>query len=218
MQWLFGYGSLIWKVDFPYKQKHVGYIEGFERRFYQYSTDHRGTEQNPGRVVTLLKSDDPQQRVWGVAYEIDDSENGAVWSRLDFREKNGYKRKVCTFHPKDETVRPFDVTVYIGDPDNQWYAGEAPVVEIARNIISGKGKSGFNLDYLRQLAQWMRRVVPEASDPHLFELEKNASRLLLLSSAADEMKNQKPPPPQPSASASASPTPPPPQPSSSHFT
>ncbi|XP_073959228.1 putative glutathione-specific gamma-glutamylcyclotransferase 2 [Choristoneura fumiferana] len=175
--WVFGYGSLIWKVDFPYEKKLVGYINGYLRRFYQHSVDHRGVPEKPGRVVTLIASNNPNSTVWGVAYKIKEEDIEHVTKYLDFREKNGYSKKTLTFHPKDEMHEPFELTLYVATEDNESFAGPAPIEDIAKQIVNCKGPSGPNKEYLYNLAMAMRELVSDAKDDHLFTLENEVRKM-----------------------------------------
>ncbi|XP_050313342.1 putative glutathione-specific gamma-glutamylcyclotransferase 2 [Anthonomus grandis grandis] len=176
--WVFGYGSLMWKVDFPFSEKIVGYIKGYERKFYQYSTDHRGTPENPGRVVTLIPAN-KESRVYGIAYRIPDDEVDKVIEHLDFREKGGYERCPVMFYPKDQQAhQPFEMIIYLASHENPNYAGHADLDDIARTVVDSIGPSGPNIDYVCNLAKVMREVLPEAKDDHLFELEEKVLALL----------------------------------------
>ncbi|XP_045454515.1 putative glutathione-specific gamma-glutamylcyclotransferase 2 [Melitaea cinxia] len=175
--WVFGYGSLVWKVDFKYELKVLGYIEGYLRRFYQHSIDHRGIPEKPGRVVTLIPSEDPCSKVWGVAYKIGEEDKEQVTNHLDYREKNGYSKKTVTFHPKDESLDPFSLTLYVATKDNESYAGPASIGDIAKQVISCKGPSGTNKEYIYNLAKAMRQLFPGVIDDHLFSLEAAVRQL-----------------------------------------
>lgn len=173
--WIFGYGSLIWKIDFPCIDWQRGYICGYLRRFYQHSIDHRGVHVKPGRVVTLIPAK-PQDRVYGVAYRVSAKDKETVIKHLDFREKNGYERCSVPFHvfPEDTTKKTIDIVIYIATPENVSWAGDEEQSKpdnIAEQIFTSAGPSGRNREYLFNLSLSMDYLFPGVHDDHLIELE-----------------------------------------------
>ncbi len=160
--WLFGYGSLIWKADFPFIERRPASIDGWVRRFWQGSHDHRGTPDAPGRVVTLV----PQEGAvcHGMAYLVTPEE----FVHLDHREKNGYLRLPIGI--RFDGGGSEEGLVYIARHDNAAYLGEAPELEIARHIAAARGPSGPNKEYLVHLAQALRAMGRE--DAHVFMIER----------------------------------------------
>lgn len=167
--WLFGYGSLIYKTEFPFLERRPAFIRDWTRRFWQGSHDHRGTPEAPGRVVTLIPQ--PGAVCVGMAYLI----TPQTLSQLDVREKNGYLRVLTTLHMDDQHTEGL---VYIATEENAAFLGPAPEPDIARHIAASTGPSGPNRDYLVQLAAALREL--EADDPHVFEIEQHLLQLLVL--------------------------------------
>lgn len=159
--WIFGYGSLIYKVDFPYLERRPASINGWVRRFWQGSHDHRGLPDAPGRVVTLS----PQANIIckGMAYRVEPS----VLEHLDFREQNGYARLITEIDFADDCRT--DGVVYIATEKNDAFLGDAPLHEIAAHIQRSAGPSGSNRAYLLQLADALRDL--SVHDAHVFDLE-----------------------------------------------
>jgi cation transport regulator ChaC len=158
--WVFGYGSLMWRPDFPFLDVRSAYISGWTRRFWQGSHDHRGVETDPGRVVTLVEA--PEERCQGRAFLIEPD----VFTHLDHREKNGYTRRSIEINMEDSGIPGI---VYIAMLNNFAFLGDAPMDEIAAQINRCAGPSGTNVDYLLGLANALRRF--NIPDPYVFELE-----------------------------------------------
>lgn len=160
MHWVFGYGSLIWKQDFPVIDIQPAYIKGWSRRFWQGSHDHRGLPSDPGRVLTLIETPDAICKGRALLVQAE------VFPHLDHREKNGYERIELQMYLGNGIASG---VTYIASPNNPAYLGPAPLTEIAQQISRSAGPSGSNADYVLELAQALREL--NINDPHVFEIE-----------------------------------------------
>jgi len=193
--WIFGYGSLVWRPAFPHLRATPASIQGYARRFWQGSTDHRGLPGRPGRVVTLLPDDhvslcqDSSSRTgrcWGTAYEVPADDPNDVLIGLDHRERGGYDRVEVEITLVAQSLQSGESSVrvprrvpgvmYIAGPRNANYLGEARPRDIARQIAAASGPSGENPEYVFELARSLRAM--GAEDAHVFEIEAELARML----------------------------------------
>jgi cation transport protein ChaC len=171
--WLFGYGSLIFRPSFTFVERREAWINGWERRFFQGSPDHRGTPAAPGRVVTLL----PVEGAWcaGVAYRLEAWEAARVLAEVDVREQAGFERCEVSLHAAPASTPFASGTVYVASATNAHYLGPASAELIAAHVARSAGPSGSNTDYVLRLAAALREM--GASDPHVEEVAERLARV-----------------------------------------
>ncbi len=165
--WIFGYGSLVWRPDFPHAEAVPAVSHGQVRRFWQASTDHRGTPARPGRVATLAP--EAGARCRGVAYRIGADSGSGVIDYLDHREKNGYLKRTLAVELDDG--RGCTAVTYLADPAGEHFLGPAPLVEMAEQIRASSGPSGPNTEYVLRLAEALRALAAPAEE-EVFALEE----------------------------------------------
>jgi cation transport regulator ChaC len=178
VEWLFGYGSVIYRPSFPFVEQRPATLRGFARSFSQASDDHRGTAELPGRVVTLHAREGSAVR--GVAYRFARHDADAVFADLDVREQAGYGPCRVTIElvaapapapaSAHERVAAVVAIAYIAPPGNGWDVGFEPIEATVERILVARGPSGTNVDYLLRLAEALRGLGDE--DAHVRELER----------------------------------------------
>ena len=160
--WIFAYGSLIFRPDFPWIERRRAWIRGWERRFWQGSPDHRGVPGAPGRVVTLVAG---EGACGGCAYRIDPSGAGVILEALDAREQAGFERTSVDVLDAPEGLAFGSAITWIAGEDNAHFLGPIPDAEIAAEIRERRGPSGPNAEYVLRLRDALRAL--EIDDPHV---------------------------------------------------
>jgi len=141
--WVFGYGSLMWRPDFPYLECRPALLRGWHRAFCVYSYHDRGARQKPGLVLGLDRGGACRGRAFLVAAE----DGPTVADYLHGREmiSGVYEPRWVTVETPEGRVR---AVAYLADRAHEQYAGKLPEAELVRLILQGVGSAGSNLDYI----------------------------------------------------------------------
>lgn len=152
--WVFGYGSLMWNPGFEFEERQAAHLFGFRRALCVRSWVHRGTEERPGLVLGLDRGGSCR----GVAFRVRMEKQEAVVDYLRERELVTHVYKERTLPATLGDGRRVATLVYICDRAHHQFAGSLSVEEAARAVSLAAGKSGHNMDYLRNTLAHLREM------------------------------------------------------------
>ncbi|MEL6289752.1 MAG: gamma-glutamylcyclotransferase [Pseudomonadota bacterium] len=168
--WVFGYGSLIWRPDFPFVEQRRARLAGFHRALCAYSVAHRGTVDWPGLIFALRRGGYCD----GVAFRVAARDEDRVVTALRAREQvTGVyqeRRRPVRLGQRiaaNEQDRLSDVGAaafdrlstatdgqfvralfYIVDATHRQFAGNLDIRAQIRIVRGALGGSGANIDYV----------------------------------------------------------------------
>ncbi len=145
MQWIFGYGSLMWRPGFSYQTKAEARLYGHHRAFCVYSHVHRGTPEQPGLVLGLDRGGSCR----GIAFGVADADWAAALGYLREREQ-----ATMVYLEREAPIRLCGgkrvlATTYLVDHSHGQYAGRLSLSEQLRLVRQGVGQSGANPEYVK---------------------------------------------------------------------
>lgn len=150
--WVFAYGSLIWRPNFPWQERRLATVRGYHRSLCLWSQDHRGSPERPGLVFGL----DRGGCCRGVAYRVAASEVQATFQMLWLREmaRGAYVPRWLDCHSRQhEPVRSLVFLLNRRCGDYAQGLAEEHLLSVVRQAV---GHSGPCLDYVLQTEQALR--------------------------------------------------------------
>ncbi len=176
IDWIFGYGSLMWDPGFHPAETVKARLPGYARRFCLLSTSYRGTAEAPGLVLGLDRDDGAE--CCGLAMRIAPNNQAEVLAYLHAREMSDEAYAETILPLTLEDGRQISALTYVIQQDHWQYAGDVPDEEQARIIARASGARGPNADYLFNTTQHLAQI--GLADPALERLSGRVRDLLAL--------------------------------------
>ncbi len=185
--WLFAYGALMWRPEFPFCERRAATVRGWHRRFCLWQPGFRGTPERPGVMLAL----DRGGQCRGFAYRIvgDDLREAVrpVWRR-EMRGRGYASRWVAA-----ETAEgPVPALAFVADRAGGRYAGRLSDAAIADRIAAACGPTGPSAEYLLNTVAACEAV--GLRDRHLWTMQALvAERLAHLPTTRAPVRREKTP-------------------------
>jgi cation transport protein ChaC len=163
--WVFGYGSLMWRPGFAFRERVPARLVGLHRALCVYSFVHRGTPERPGLVLGL----DRGGMCRGIAYRVAAAQRVETIAYLRSREQvtTVYLETMRRIELEDEARRRVRALCYVVDRSHVQYAGRLTLAESLHHVRQGHGRSGPNRDYVLETVQALEVLGYRESDLHL---------------------------------------------------
>jgi cation transport protein ChaC len=163
--WVFGYGSLMWRPGFDFRERIEARLIGGHRALCVYSFVHRGTPERPGLVLGL----DLGGTCDGIAFRVAAAERAATVAYLRAREQvtSVYRECLRRIWLKGDPGRPVVALCYRVDRAHPQYAGRLSLEQQLHHVRQGFGQSGANRDYVVATVAAMERLKLRETELHL---------------------------------------------------
>lgn len=83
------------------------------------------------------------------------------------------------FYSRESPDEAINTLVFVANPENNNYLGQATIEQLTHEIIDSKGNAGHNVEYVTRLADFFREHVPDMDDSHLLDLDNHIRQSLL---------------------------------------
>lgn len=154
--WVFAYGSLMWRPDFPFAECVPARLDGWHRRFCIVSRLYRGTDRLPGLVLGLDRGGACDGRVFRVTPE----DAPAVLAYLRAREQISgvYRETQVPVALQDGSHGRCGAVTFIAERAHPSFVPPLSLAVQAAIIRGATGSSGSNLDYLVATLEVLRAL------------------------------------------------------------